>query len=181
MKVIRLNQKKIRCRTRSPGPDWLPPLARPDLKKRAGANENTTISFSDPVKINGRKLPAPAEFVERLEYRFIDPTENSVQVSLHWEKRMVSFKVEVDVHASVVNNMRKELRSLPRFSWRGWYDAANYCHKNNVFPEQAKKWIDHSISMTPNFTNFNLKSEIQRQKGNKAEADKLKNFLSKID
>ncbi|MGD9487543.1 MAG: DUF2911 domain-containing protein [Calditrichaceae bacterium] len=186
---------------------------------RAGANENTTISFSDPVKINGKDLPAgtygfhiipsekewtlifskmnaawgsfsydaaedalrvsaipaPAEFVERLEYRFIDPTENSVRVSLHWEKLMVSFDVAIDVHASVVNNMRKELRSLPRFSWRGWYDAANYCYKNNVFPEQAEEWIDHSISMTPNFTNFNLKSEIINRKGNKAEADKLKN------
>ncbi len=186
---------------------------------RAGANENTTISFGDPVTINGKDLPAgtygfhvipaknewilifskmysawgsfsydqsedalrvtvtpkPTEFVERLEYRFIDPSEDSVRVSLHWEKMMVSFNVGIDVHASVVKNMRKELRSLPRFSWRGWYDAANYCHKNNVFPEQAEEWIDHSISMTPNFTNLNLKSEIVKRKGNTAEAQKIKN------
>ncbi|MGD9900835.1 MAG: DUF2911 domain-containing protein [Calditrichaceae bacterium] len=185
---------------------------------RAGANENTTISFSDPVTINGKDLPAgtygfhvipsekewilifskmnaawgsfsydpsedalrvtaipkSAEFVERLVYRFIDPSANSVQVGLNWEKLMVTFNVGIDVHASVVNNMRKELRSLPRFSWRGWYDAANYCHKNNVFSEQAEEWVDHSISMTPNFTNFNLKSEIIKRKGNTDEAERIK-------
>src|SRR5215475_3352956 len=97
---------------------------------RAGANMNTTITFSTPVTIGGKQLPAgtyglhtiptagdwtmilsansnnwgsfsydekqdvlrfkatprPADFEERLEYRFENLSDTSANAILHWEK-----------------------------------------------------------------------------------------------
>src|SRR5437016_13044013 len=107
---------------------------------RAGANENTTITFSTPVKVGDRALeagtyglhmvptekdwtvafsrvasawgsfsydekedaaritvsPQPADFEERLSYRFVDPTENAVTAVLRWEKLQVPIPIGVD-------------------------------------------------------------------------------------
>ena len=184
---------------------------------RAGANENTTISFSDPVTVAGKLIPAgtygvhmipttsewtiifssvswawgsfsydqsedvlrfkvlPSEaaFTERLIYYFDDPSDDSVDVVMKWEKVMLRFPVKVNVTEVVLGNIRKELRGLPRFSWQGWYQAANYCLQNKTNLDEALKWVDRSISMNENFNNLRVKSDLLRQKGQDNAADEL--------
>lgn len=155
---------------------------------RAGANENTTMSFSHPVKIEGRDLPAgtygffialgeeestlifskintswgsfyydPAEdalrvnvknqsldkSVEWLKYEFVDQTENSVTITMSWEKRMIPFKVEAETKALQIAAFKNDFRTT-----RPYYDyiaAANYCIQNNIELEQALAWMDRAI------------------------------------
>lgn len=184
---------------------------------RAGANENTTISFSTDVKIEGKSLPAgtyglhmiprkdkwtvifsknfeswgsyfyneaedalrvevtpeAAPMQEWLSYRFTDIKGSSAKVQLNWEKIGVGFLVQVNVPDAVVANMRKELRGLAGFSWEGLWQAADYCFRNNIYPEEAMQWNERSIAISETFNNLNLKSKMLAAKGNTKEAAAL--------
>jgi tetratricopeptide (TPR) repeat protein len=184
---------------------------------RAGANENTTISFSDNVKINGMDLPAgkyglhmiptenewtiifskdnaawgsffynadhdalrikvkpqTADFAEALAYSFTDPTANSVEVNLHWQKLNVSFKVDVDVKNVVLASIRKELTGLAGFYWQPFNQAAAYCLQNDINLDEGMKWADKSISISKTFSNLRVKAGLLNKLGKTEEASKL--------
>ncbi|MEX1238392.1 MAG: DUF2911 domain-containing protein [Cyclobacteriaceae bacterium] len=155
---------------------------------RAGANENTAITFSHPVKVEGHDLPAGSygffialgeeestlifskisnswgsfyydptqdafrvtvknasldKSVEWLKYEFTDQTENSATIAMSWEKRMISFKVEADVHGLQIASFENDFRTT-----RPYYDyiqAAQYCIQNNVALDKALAWMDRAI------------------------------------
>ena len=177
---------------------------------RAGANENTTITFSTPVTVGGKQLPAGtyglhmmpgesdwsvmlssvasawgsfsydekedvvrfkatpktvADSEERLEYRFENPTNDSVQVVLEWEKLQLSFPITVDTKAVVLASLKGELRGLPRFGWQGWNQAAQWCLTNDTDLDQGLAWADRSIAAATNFTNLRTKAGILEKKG----------------
>ncbi|MGD2091236.1 MAG: DUF2911 domain-containing protein [Candidatus Aminicenantes bacterium] len=188
-----------------------------DKTWRAGANENTTISFTHDVKVEGKEIPKgiyglhmipgqeqwsiifsknstswgsyfykkeedalrvtvkpeEAPFLEWLSYDFTDRESHSVIASLRWEKLRVPFKIDVDVEKIVVDNLRKELRTLPYWFWRGTHGAAQYCLKNNVNLDEALTWIDQSINVQRNFFNLSLKSKLLDKLGKKVEADQM--------
>lgn len=189
---------------------------------RAGANENTTITFSSPVKVNGQSLAAgtyglhmiptekdvtvifskqanawgsfsydqkedalrvtttalPIDHQERLSYTFDEPTNTATEVSLRWEKLRVPFKVEVDTPAVVVASLREQLRGLPRFSWQGWNQAAQYCVQNNVNLDEAMAWSDASLKINENFQNLRTKAALLEKKGDtKAASDMTQKAL----
>lgn len=185
---------------------------------RAGANENTVISFSDNVTIEGKPLKAgtyglhmqlfkdgKASIIfsknstswgsffykkdedalrvdvqtkdvdykrEALSYDFMNFTANSAELTLHWEKKQIPFKIAFDVHNLVVANFKKELRSSAGYKWRGWYGAAKYCFQNNIENEQAVKWLDRSVRIEPRFENYILKAQLLAKMDKKDEAAK---------
>lgn len=186
---------------------------------RAGANENTTISFSDEVMIAGKILPAGTygihmiprqndwtiilsnnywswgsfsykenedalrvnvkpsltDYQEWLIYTFENPSDNSVDIVLHWEKLKVSFKVEIDKKKVIAEHFRKEFDGLNKFFWQPWNQAANYAFQNNFDVDEALQWADQSILMNKNFQNLWTKSNLLERKGNILEAEKIRN------
>jgi hypothetical protein len=192
---------------------------------RAGANENTTITFSTPATVGGKQLPAgtyglhmlPGEkdwsvmlssvstawgsfsydakedvvrftvtptptsnSEERLEYRFEDPTDNSVKVVLDWEKLQVAFPITVDTKAVVLDSLNKQLRGLPRFGWQGWNQAANWAVTHDADLDQALGWSDHSLALATNFTNLRTRAQILEKKGDTKTAAELRERALKI-
>ena len=185
---------------------------------RAGANENTTITFGAPVKVEGKELPAgtyglhmiptdkewtvafsrtanawgsfsydpkedvlrvtvtpkPAEFQERLGYSFEEPTDGAVTAVLRWEKVAVPIKIETDTPSVAVENIRGQLRGLPRFFWQGWNGAAAYCLRAGVNLDEALQWADRSIGMNENFTNLRTKAGLLEKKGDTKSAEALR-------
>jgi hypothetical protein len=187
---------------------------------RAGANENTAITFSHPVKIEGQDLPAgsygffinlgeeestlifskisnswgsfyydPQEdalrvtvknqtldkSVEWLKYEFIDQTDNSATIAMSWEKRMIPFKVEADVHTLQIASFENEFRTT-----RPYYDyiqAANYCVQNNVALDKALAWMDRAISFRimgeKNFRTLSTKASVLMKMNRIDEAKKV--------
>jgi tetratricopeptide (TPR) repeat protein len=189
---------------------------------RAGANENTTVTFSEAVKIEGHDMAAgtygfhiilgetddtlifskrnnswgsfyyePSEDairivvrhrildknVEWLKYEFIDQTENSATVALMWEKRLIPFKVEADIHKLQLASFKSELKNKPGFNWLPYIQGARYCVDNNLDLEQAMVWADQAISERyvgqKNFQTLSTKAEILSKMGKNAEAEKL--------
>jgi hypothetical protein len=185
---------------------------------RAGANENTTITFSSPVTVGGKKLaagtyglhmlptekawsvilstvatawgsfsydekedavrftvtPAPADFEESLEYRFQNPTENSVTVVLHWEKLQIPFPITVDTKVVTMESLKAQLRGLGRFFWQDWNQAAQYSLRNDIDLAQGLVWADRSIAVQPTFQNLRTKASFLEKKGDTKAAEELR-------
>ena len=186
---------------------------------RAGANENTTIKFTDPVTIEGNALPKgtyglhmipgenewtvifsknstswgsftydqaedalrvkvkpqTAEFHEALTYDFDDVSPDSSVVTLRWEKVAVPFKVGVNTHEIVADNLHNQLRGLAQYSWDGWDDAANYLLQEKVDLEEALKYSDRSILNEARYDNFMTKSKVLDALGRKDDATTARN------
>ncbi|WP_128545033.1 DUF2911 domain-containing protein [Larkinella soli] len=189
---------------------------------RAGANENTTITFSHDVRVEGKDLPAgtyglfmilgesetsvifsknstswgsfyyePSEdalrvtvrnqpldrSVEWLKYEFVDQTDLGATVALLWEKRMIPFRVEVDVHKIQVASFRNELRNSPGFTWQSFVQAAGYCLQNKTDLEQALAWADQGISAPfigqKNFQTLSTKALVMAALNRQTEAEAL--------
>ena len=179
---------------------------------RAGANENTTVTFSTAVSVEGQEVPAgtygvhmiptqgdwtvilssmsdawgsfsydesedvvrvtvtPQEHMatERLTYSFDSPDTSSVDLALTWEEKRVPIHLEVDLATTLVAQAAEDLRSLPRFSWQGWNQAAGVAVQVGNF-EQATTWVDRSISMNRSFANLQTKAQILENAGESSE------------
>ena len=187
---------------------------------RAGANENTTITFSNAVKIEGQDLPAGkyglfmamaptqatiifskdnaawgsyfykpesdalrvtvntvpiTEMVERLEYEFMDQTENSAIIALKWEHLKIPFKVAVDLSSSMMTSFRKELEGDKGFMWQNYQFAAQYAADHTTNFSEALAWantsLDPSSGGDKNFTTLSTKADILLKMGKTTEAD----------
>jgi hypothetical protein len=189
-----------------------------DAVWRSGANENTTITFSDEVMVGGKVLPAgtyglhmiptknewtiilsknnwswgsffydekedalrtkvnpvKAEHQEWLNYTFENPSANSVDIAMHWEKIKVPVKIEIDNKKVLAEHFRKELEGLDGFFWQPLNQAANYAYQNNFDVNEALDWADRSININRNFQNLWTKANLLEKKGSTEEAKSLK-------
>ena len=95
---------------------------------------------------------------EALGYDFDDVTPNSAVVTMRWEKLAVPFKVEVNTHEIVAQNLHSQLRGLAQYTWDGWDDAATYFLTNKYNLEEALKYEDRSIGVEERYDNLMNKS-----------------------
>ena len=158
---------------------------------RTGANINTTISFTDPVTIEGKPLdagtyglhtipnpdewtiifsknatswgsftydaaedalrvtvkPRVSEFHNALTFDFEDVQPDAAVVALQWEKLAVPFRVAVDVQRVTQASLGRQLRTLERYMWMSWNDAAKYLLSQNLALEDALKYANKSIEL----------------------------------
>jgi len=110
-----------------------------------------------------------------ITYDFMNDTKTSAELVLNWEKKQFPVKVEFDVDKIVLDNAAKELKGATGFNDIGFSSAANYALQNNVNLDQALTWIDQAIAQRNSLNNFVLKSNILKQMGKTAEADKVMN------
>jgi len=131
-------------------------------------NENEDVLH---VKVSWQDAP----YQEWLLYTFEDITNNSVMAYLHWEKKKIGFKIEVDRNKVILNTYRDQLTNLPGFNQAAWSVAANYCLQNNINIDEANMWIEKALSMNGgiNFANRRIKSGLLKLAGKEKEADEL--------
>jgi len=136
-------------------------------------NSTSWGSFSyteDEAALRVTVEPKAAEHQEWLGYGFEDLAGGSATAYLHWEKKKVPFRIEVNTPEIVLANARKELRSRPGFSWLGFFQAANWAFNNNLNSETAEQWADRSVQMQANGNNLGLKARILSRAGKATEA-----------
>ena len=114
--------------------------------------------------------PAAADFAERLAWSFDEPTADGAMLTLRWEKLEASVPLGVDTKAVTLASIKEQLRGLPRFSWQGWNQAAAWCLRNKTDLDEAMKWADRSVSMTPTYQNLRTKAGLLELKGDTAGA-----------
>lgn len=111
---------------------------------------------------------------ERLAYVFNNQTENSVEISLDWERWSIPFKVQVDVKKTTLAHIKREMSGELGFDPPSLEFAANWCADNDVNLEEANNWITSATS--PNlggsstFRALSTKAKILDKLGKKEEA-----------
>ncbi len=131
--------------------------------------------FYDPAhdllraKITTRQIPE----TEMLTYDFINDTKTSSELVLNWEKKQFPVKIEFDVDKIVMENAAEELKGTIGFNSIGFSTAANYALQNKVNLDKGLIWINQAIAQNSNFNNLATKSNILKEMGNTAEADKI--------
>src|SRR5262249_4041756 len=118
--------------------------------------------------------PQPADFEERLEYRFENPTDSSVDVVLQWEKLQIRFPITVNTNEVVMYSLKTQHRGLPRFGWQAWNQAAQWSLQHDADLDQGLKWADQSIQTQQTFGNLRTKAAILEKKGDTKAAEDLR-------
>jgi len=121
-----------------------------------------------------------ADMEERLEYSFENPTDDSVDLVLHWEKLAVTIPIKIDLNATITASLQKQLRGLGRFGWQAWNQAAQWELQHNGDMGQALKWADTSITTQKTFANMRTKAAILEKQGDTAQAEALRADALKI-
>jgi hypothetical protein len=114
--------------------------------------------------------PQPADFAERMSFIFTDLKDNSATVALHWEKLMVPFTVEVDVHARAMANIQKAMAEAEPDDYLTPYRSANYCLNSDTDLEQALEWINKSVSLKETYFNTSVQARLYAKLGKHKEA-----------
>jgi tetratricopeptide (TPR) repeat protein len=113
---------------------------------------------------------AVTDHEERLLFKFDDPQDKKVTLTLAWEKLEVPIAIEVDTPNQVMANMRRELRGGLGFTWQAWNQAANYWFKNGGNLDEAIKHSDRSVGIAATYGNLMLRAQLLEKKGNAAGA-----------
>lgn len=177
---------------------------------RAGANENTIITLTHEVEIEGQKLSAGSyglhllpeaeewtfifsknhtswgsyfydaeedalqvtvpvvttkESREWLSYDFVKRERDEASVVLYWADKKATLNISMNINEIALDHIRKQLRSDAYWEWYSWCQAADYCAEYKINTEEALIWIDHSIALRENFSNWDVKAKLLQQLG----------------
>jgi len=163
---------------------------------RAGADENTLVSFEHDVSVAGMPLKAgtyglfmalaPEGAVTLIFSRdtdswgsfFYDEANDALRVpvrmELYWEKKRIPIRLRFDTVAIVVAGLKAELRGSKQFRNDAWVQASGYLLSQGVELPLALTWADHAVSDgfvgARNFRTLSNKADILEKLGRGAEA-----------
>lgn len=114
---------------------------------------------------------------ERLAYNFANQTASSVDISLDWERWSFPIRVEVDLKATVLEDIRRQMSGAIGFDPASLESAAAWCVNNDVNYEEALNWINSAtnpqLGGRTSFFALSTKSRILKKLGKDKEADEL--------
>ncbi|OEK02938.1 hypothetical protein BFP97_16020 [Roseivirga sp. 4D4] len=128
------------------------------------------------IEVNTEKAP----FREYLHYGFDLKNENTTDLFMSWAGLKVRLEIEVDETATTLAVIRDELRTLPRFTWRGSREAALFCWLHDVNLEEALQWINLSIRIEERFENVFIKSRILASLGQKEASEEALSLAKQL-
>ena len=116
---------------------------------------------------------------ERLEYKFSNQTDHSIDISLDWERWSFPIKVEVDLKATVLEDIRRQMSGFIGFDPASLEAAAQWCVNNDINYEEALNWInsatDPSLGGRTTFVALSTKAKILKKMNREKEATDLMN------
>jgi tetratricopeptide (TPR) repeat protein len=161
---------------------------------RAGANENTTISFSDPVTIEGQTLDKGTYGLHMIpgesEWTVIFSKNSTSWGSFTYKEDEDALRVKVKPQTTELHNalaydfddvkavtasIHRQLHGLNQYYWEGWDDAAGYFLANKINLDDALKYEDQSIQAEERYDNLLNKSRILEAMGRKDDAVAFRN------
>ncbi|PIB38440.1 DUF2911 domain-containing protein [Maribacter sp. 4G9] len=108
---------------------------------------------------------------EWLSYDFKKRERDTASVVLSWASKKVEFNISLNVDEIALENIRKQLRSDAYWEWFSWCQAADYCAEYKINTKEALEWIDKSIELQENFSNWDVKAKLLKQSGNPKAAE----------
>ncbi|MDH5270465.1 MAG: DUF2911 domain-containing protein, partial [Candidatus Krumholzibacteria bacterium] len=112
----------------------------------------------------------PHAFNEWMEFSFPDIAVDKATVALDWEKLRVAFEIQVETVEHALASARAAMASLAPDDQQTAYRCASFAFDNNVALDEARQWVDKSISIKETWLNLRLKANMMAKEGNTAEA-----------
>jgi hypothetical protein len=112
----------------------------------------------------------PHEFTEWMEFSLPDIAVDKATVALDWEKLRVPFEIQVETIEHALASARAAMASLAPDDHQTAFRCASFAFQNNVAPDEARQWIDKSISIKETWLNLRLKADMMAKEGKTAEA-----------
>jgi tetratricopeptide (TPR) repeat protein len=122
----------------------------------------------DVVRWTARPRAIPHQ--EWLTYEVQPDGERAWKVELRWEKVAVPFEIEVEVRGIYWKHLEDTLARAKDTEWTPWYQAADYCFKQDIHPDKALAWIEKSLKAGESFWNHECMGRILQRAGRTAEA-----------
>lgn len=119
----------------------------------------------DLVKVSVTPTAAPTAR-ERLTFTFDDTTDQSVKLTLEWDKLRVSIPITVDTKAQVMKNIQSGVDD----AWRPHFASARYLLESGGDLDQALKYADQSIAIKSTWWNNWVRAQILHKKGRTPDA-----------
>lgn len=114
--------------------------------------------------------PQPHEFTEWMQFSFPDIAVDKATIALDWENLRVPFQIEVTTVELALANARAAMTSLATDDHQTAYRTASFAFQNNVALDEARQWVDKSISIQETWLNLRLKADMLAQEGKTSEA-----------
>lgn len=132
-------------------------------------NHSSWGSYFYDEKEDALRVTVPVEATseprEWMSFDFVDRDRASTSIVLSWANKRASLKLTLNIDEIALNNIRKQLRSDAYWEWFSWCQAADYCAQYNINTKEAVEWIDKSIQLEENFSNWDVKSKLLQQLG----------------
>lgn len=116
---------------------------------------------------------------EQLGYHFSKHTENSVLITLDWERWSFPIQVQVDLKATVLEDIRRQMSGAIGFDPASLEAAAQWCADNEVNYEEALNWINSAtnpqLGGRNTFAALSTKSTLLKKLGREKEAADMMN------
>jgi len=127
----------------------------------------------DALRVKAK--PAKSDYHEDLTYWFRDRKLDHATAVLSWEDLELPLDITVENAKDLyADNMERELRSSPGFTWVGWNTAANYCLTNKTHLDEGLRWAERSVDVSKggqaNFTTLSTLADLQQANDKTAEA-----------
>jgi len=132
-------------------------------------------SAEDALRVKVR--PVASEYHHWLTYEFTDRGLDRATAALKWELLAVPWTIAVDDAVGLyVENLRRELRTSPGFTWQAWEQAARFCLDRKVNLKEGLAWAQNAAGLPfvgqENFTTLRTLADLQSANGLAAEAGK---------
>ena len=112
----------------------------------------------------------PHDFTEWMEFSLPDIAVDKATVALDWEKLRVPFEIQVETVEHALASARAAMASLAPDDQQTAFRCAAFAFQNNVAPDEARQWIDKSISIKETWLNLRTKADMLAKDGKTAEA-----------
>lgn len=116
---------------------------------------------------------------ERLEYKFSNQSDRSIDISMDWERWSFPIIVEVDLKATVLEDIRRQMSGAIGFDPSSLESAAQWCVDNDINYEEALNWINSAtnpqLGGRNTFAALSTKAKILKKMNKEKEAADLMN------
>jgi len=129
--------------------------------------------------------PKKHDYREWLTYEFSARKPDEATAELQWEELAVPWNMKVpNVNEIYLSKLRKELTTVPGFSYQGYDAAAQFTVQSGAGLEQGLKWAEAAVSMPfigqANFGTLSTKAQVLAKMGRNEEAGKLMQAALKL-
>lgn len=137
-----------------------------------GWGEDSYSESDDALRVEVAPLSVQESW-ENLTFLVADRSEDRANLVLGWGTVRLPIPISVDLQATVLADLKSQMRSLPQYSWLGSWQIANYLATKGWDPAFTNQTLDKSISINANTVNLGLKSRLLAKEGKTAEAEQF--------